>query len=251
MLRVDLLPRVIVRGRRNAQLLVFCIFIILAAAVAMLLMLKSVQAKVADTEQKLADAKQRADAVRATEAETAAKKAELAPIQAKIDFVDAADQSGEPYFDRFWKINEYIYSRAKMTDFQITPPSSVSFTVELGDTTDVGRFLLNLVLCPHINGIQVSGVPAGESVAPSDQVQQPITSETITLSVTATLAEAITVPTVPGAGGGAAPGAPGAMGPEGMMPGEPGMGGPGPAEPGTGEPGPPPPEAEADGAGDV
>ena len=103
--RVDLLPRVIVRGRRNAQLLVFCIFIIRAAAVAMLLMLKSVQAKVADTEQKLADAKQRADAVRATEAETAAKKAELAPIQAKIDFVDAADQSGEPYFDRFWKIN--------------------------------------------------------------------------------------------------------------------------------------------------
>ena len=100
----------------------------------------------------------------------------------------------------------------------------MSFTVELGDTTDVGRFLLNLVLCPHINGIQVSGVPAGESVAPSDQVQQPITSETITLSVTATLADAITVPTVPGAGGGAALGAPGAMGPEGMMPGEPGMG---------------------------
>lgn len=219
MLRVDLLPRVIVRGRRNAQLLVFCIFIILATAAAMLLWVKSVQAKIAATEEELAAVKQRADAVRATEKETEQRKAELAPIQAKIDFVENADKSGEPYFDRFWKINEYIYSRAKMTNFQITPPSSVSFTVELGGTTDVGRFLLNLVLCPHINGIQVAGVPAGESVAPTGDIPAPLAAETITLSVTATLAEPIEVPTVPGGGEGGGPAGPPGMAPDDVMPG--------------------------------
>ena len=119
--------------------------------------------------------------------------------------------------------------------------SEVLTDIELGEDTE-----------HDINGIQVSGVPAGESVSPSGQIQQPITSETITLAVTATLAEAITVPTVPGAGGGAAPGGPGGMGPEEMMPGAPGMG-PGPGEPGMGPGpgGPPPPDADPGGAGDV
>ena len=236
MLRVDLLPRVIVRGRRNTQLLFVCVAVILASAVAMFLLLKSVEAKVAETEEALADAKRRADAVRTTESDTAARKAELAPIQAKIDFVDDADKSGEPYFDRFWKINEYIYARARMTSFQITPPSNVSFTVELGDTTDVGRFLLNLVLCPHINGITISGVPGGETVEPTGRFAQQLADETITLNVTATLAESITVPSTPAAGGPA--GGPGAGPTPDMMFGGPEMGPPGMGDPAMA--GPPP-----------
>jgi len=241
-LRVDLLPKVIVQGRRNVTVTMFCLIGIVVTAIVMFLMLQQVKNNIAQTEEKLADAKQRADAVRKIKNEAKAKDAELAPIQAKIDFVDAADASGEQFFDRFWKINEYIYSRAQMSSFEISPPASVKFTIQIADTTEAGRFLLNLIRCPHITGIQISGMPAGDTVEPTGStVMRTIGStvmrtmeEVITFNVSATLTEGVEIPEPPGGEGAA--GAPGAGGPEDMMM----EGMPPPPEPMGAEPPPPP-----------
>ncbi len=215
MLRVDLLPKVIVQGRRNVTVTMFCLIGIVVTAIVMFLMLQQVKNNIAQTEEKLADAKQRADAVRKINNEAKAKDAELAPIQAKIDFVDAADASGEQFFDRFWKINEYIYSRAQMSSFEISPPASVKFTIQIADTTEAGRFLLNLIRCPHITGIQISGMPAGDTVEPTGSTVMRTMEEVITFNVSATLTEGVEIPEPPGGEGAA--GAPGARGPEDMM----------------------------------
>ncbi len=215
MLRVDLLPRVIVQGRRNVTIAMFCLIAVVVTAVVMFLALQQVKNNIAQTEVKLADAKQRANEVREIKNKATAKDAELAPIQAKLDFVDAADASGEQFFDRLWKINEYIYARAQMTSFEISPPASVSFTVQIADTTEAGRFLLNLIRCPHITGIQISGMPAGETVEPTGSAVMRTMEEVITFNVTATLTEPVEIPEPPG--GPAAAAAPGAGGPEDMM----------------------------------
>jgi len=214
-LRVDLLPKVIVQGRRNVKASVFCLIAIVLAGIVMVLALQQVKNNIARTEEKLADAKQRADAVRKIKKEAEAKQGELDPIQAKIDFVDNADASGEQFFDRFWKINEYIYSRAQMTSFEISPPNSVSFTVQIADTTEAGRFLLNLIRCPHITGIQISGMPAGDTVEPTGSTVMRVAEEVITFNVTATLTEGVEIPEPPGGEGGG--GGPGGGGPEDMM----------------------------------
>lgn len=216
MLRIDLLPKAIILGRRNVRVAAICVVAVLLSAVVMFLMLQQTKTSIAKTEEALADAKLRADEVRKLQGEASSKKAELAPIQAKIDFVEAADQSGEQFFDRFWKISEYIYSGAQMTNFQITPPASVSFTVTVGDTTEAGRFVLNLIRCPHITGIQIGGMPAGDTVQPSGSTMATVQESSIVFSVSATLTEAVAVPQPPSDAGGGG-GGPAMGGPEDMM----------------------------------
>ncbi len=184
----------------------------------MFLWIQQIKANISRAEEELATVTAVANEVRNIQAETTSKQAELDPIQAKIDFVDDADGSGLPYFDRFWKINEYIYQNAQMTDFQITPPSSVSFTITVNGTTEAGRFLLNLIFCPHINGIQVSGMPAGNTVQSPGDLTSETQDQVITFSVTATLAEPITTPAPASGGAGAAAGSGAAMGMGGSMP---------------------------------
>ena len=222
MLRIDLLPRSIAQGRRNVRLLMFGVVAIAAAAVVMFLWLQQVKTNIAQTEEEYNEAHAKAEAVRKIDGEASAKQTELKPIADKIEFVEKADGSGEEYFDRFWKINEYIYAQAQMSSFSISPPSGVSFTVQVADTTEAGRFVLNLIQCPHITGIQVSGMPPGESVEPEragTATAPTITrEEVITFNVSATLTEPIETPQPPaGEGGAGAPGG-GMPGPEGMMP---------------------------------
>jgi hypothetical protein len=213
----------------------FCVVGVVVAGVVMFLWLQQVQQDIAVTEEKYNEAHTQAEAVRKIDSEASAKQTELEPIAKKIDFVEKADGSGEEYFDRFWKINEYIYAQAQMSTFSISPPSSVSFTVAVTDTTEAGRFVLNLIQCPHITGIQVSGMPPGESVEPegSATATAPTVAreEAITFNVSATLTEPIETPAPPaaGGGGGAAGGGMPGGGPEGM-----------PMDPGMDMPPPPP-----------
>lgn len=233
-LKINLLPKAITQGRRNAKVAMICGIAVLLSLGVMFLWIQQINANIGRANERLAEVTVVADEVRAIQGETATKQAELDPIQAKIDFVEDADTSGLPYFDRFWKINEYIYQNAQMTDFQITAPSSVSFTVTVNGTTEAGRFLLNLIFCPHINGIQVSGMPAGDTVqAPGDLVNQ-TQDQLITFSITATLDEPITTPAPAGGGGGATAGAGMGMPGGGMDP----MMMEGPGAPGAGPGGP-------------
>ncbi len=235
MLRIDLLPRSIAQGRRNVKLMMFSLVAIVAAALVMFLWLQQVKQDIAATEQEYNEAHAKAEEVRRIDREADAKQTELQPIADKIEFVENADGSGEEYFDRFWKINEYIYAQAQMSSFQITAPSTVAFTVQVADITEAGRFVLNLIQCPHITGIQVSGMPAGETVEPDSAATAATPTitreEVITFNVSATLTDPIETPEPPSAGGGDAAGGGMPGGPEGMMP----MGPEGPDMP------PPPP----------
>ncbi len=230
MLRIDLLPRSIAQGRRNVKLAFIGIAGIVAALILVFLWLGQVNADIAQTEQELANVKEKADAVRELKTEAQNKQAELDPIQAKIDFVTEAGDSGEQFFERFEAINEYIYERAQMTEFSITPPTNVSFTVEVQGTSEAGRFVLNLIRCPHLESIEISGMTGGPSIEPTGSevsISQDPETELITFSVQAQLADSISIPTPPGAGGGAGdgmgmgmpgPGMEPGMGPEGMPP---------------------------------
>lgn len=236
MLRIDLLPPSIARGRRNVRIAVLGGGAILAALIVMFLWLSQVKANVAATQAELQEVKQKADYVREKQNEAKSKQAELDPIQAKIDFVNEAEESGDQFFDRFYKINEYIYARAQMTEFSISPPDSVSFSVRLNGTSEAGRFVLNLIRCPHLAGIQISGMPGGPSVEPAGSQLQVGERQEINFQVQATLTDPVSVPTPPSAGAGAGEGAGMGMEP-GMM--EPGMMEPGMMEPGMeGPPGP-------------
>ena len=212
----------------------------------------------ADTEALQADIKQ----VDKYTSDTQAKQAELAPIKAKVDFANEADKSGRGYWKVFHDLNEYISQDAQMTRFSVTG-STVSFEVKLKGTVAAAKFIINLLRCPVISGISVSGLPGagagampgGPSGAPPGAPPGPPAgmpgapagpaaglggapgspNEILTFTINATLNPAwqITVPTPPG---GAAPGAAGFGGPPGAPPGAP----PGMA--------PPPPSAPAGGA---
>ncbi|MFO7947895.1 MAG: hypothetical protein R6V19_13910 [Armatimonadota bacterium] len=229
MLRIDLLPRSIARGRRNVKLAFIGVAGIVAALILVFLWLGQVNADIARTEQELAEVKEKADAVRALKTEAQNKQAELDPIQAKVDFVKEAGESGEQFFDRFEAINEYIYARAQMTDFSISPPNNVSFTVNVNGTSEAGRFVLNLIRCPHLQGIEISGMTGGPSIEPTGSdisVSQDPDTEQITFSVQAQLTDSVSIPTPPGGGGegegrggrGGGMGMPGEFGPGEMPP---------------------------------
>ncbi len=165
MLRIDLLPPGI-RTRRLHKLLVALVVAILIAETGVLFaMFRGIRAERREAEETLAEVKPIADQVRSIDSDISAREAELQPIADKIEFVDEADASGEQYWDRFHAINAYIYERAQVTSFSIQEPDSVSFNVILGDTTEAARFVLNLMMCPVIHNLSISGLPAGVSIA--------------------------------------------------------------------------------------
>jgi len=274
LLKIDLLPAHFRVARVNKVVIGVMIVILLvtlgiwgSAAVA-------IKGKIARTEAELTKVKDTADKVRKIEGETKQKQSELQPIDDKLDFADKADHSGEQFWDRFHAINKYIYDKAQVTQFAISPPSTVSFEVTVGDTTECARFVLNLIRCKALSQVSISGLPAGVSVAgvggaggtvsfspqaagmeegmaaeepgmmagegfgaPSSGPTTGGAAQEINLKVAAQLVEPVEEPLPPGAG--AAGGAPGA-GPGGFGPGMPGEGLPaeGP-EPGA-APGEPP-----------
>lgn len=159
MLKVDLLPAHYAIARRNRKTIFLSIPLLVGVAVLWLLVMVKMNNDITKTTAELEQATRDADVVRKLQDETTAKQAELTPIQDKVKFVQAADVSGLPFFDRFDKINQYIYDKSVVRNFSITPPGAVSFSVELANTEDAGRFILNLIRCPFITGISISGSP--------------------------------------------------------------------------------------------
>lgn len=248
MLKIDLLPRHFAIARTNK--IVMAVFIVLLIAVmggwAFAYMM--VRGQISTTQAKLDEVEPIAKQTEATESEIAQKQADLAPIAAKVDFVEQADQSGAQYWDRFHDIAAWIPAFAQITQFSITNPANVNFDAIVGDTTEAARFVLNIIQCPALSNISISGLPAGVSIegaggaagftpmagamapgmepgmeagmepgmAPMGGGGQPTAGGEIRLSITATLTEPVSEP-APGGGAptAGAPGMPG-MGPEGM-----------------------------------
>lgn len=259
MLRIDLLPEHFAAARAAKAWLFLMVLLLLASAAGCFGWLMVTKGKLATVQAQYDDWHKKAEEVRGLEKKAGGLEALAAPIDAKVEFIEAADASGEPYWDAFDKVNRYIYARAHVLRFSIQPPNRVHFEVEIPDTTTCGRFVLNLIRCPDISNIRFGGsIPAGPGVGPNAgagggggmgmgmmgpemgmegmpggdvsgmmEGMPPMmggggtarAGGAIQLSVDAELKETIATPR-PGGGGGAAPAAPG----PGMMPGGP-MGG--------------------------
>jgi hypothetical protein len=165
LLRIDLLPRHFAVARVNKLVMAVMILILIVAMLFWGGMVMATGKKINAAEQRYQDAHGDAEKVRTLERETKAKEAELAPIAAKVDFVGEADRSGEQFWDRFHAITRFIYERAQVSRMAITPPGSVNFDAVVGDTTECARFVLNLIQCPALTQVSVSGLPAGVSIA--------------------------------------------------------------------------------------
>jgi len=164
LLKIDLLPRHFAVARTNRIVMVLLIIALLAVMGGWVFALGMVKSQISSTQKKLEAVEPKAKEVERIESETAAKEAELAPIAQKVDFVEQADDSGAQYWDRYHAINEYIADFAQVTRFSITNPNSVNFTAIVGDTTEAARFVLNLIQCPALSNVSISGLPAGVSI---------------------------------------------------------------------------------------
>jgi len=195
--------------------LAIILLILAGSVVGWFLYFAKIKTDISSQQVQLEKVKPDADEVRDLQAKAASKQSDLQPIQEKLQFIARADRSGAVFWDRFHQINEYIWERAQVSSFSITPPSFVQFTVTVHGTQETGRFLLNLLRCEALTNISMSGLPAGKSVQ----------------GVSGTAGAGIGGPgfggPLPGPGGppGMMGGPPGMMGgPPGMMGGPPGMG---------------------------
>lgn len=262
MLRIDLLPPGVRRARTNKKLLALIVLLLLAAGLGVGFYATTLQAKLTGLQAEYTKVKEAADEVRATEAEAGGIQGRLQPIADKISFIRQADECGYPYWERFFEIAEYIYGGAELRFFGImahpagglvgggdpealyqqTGPAGGSpdcaFGVTVKNANECARFILNLIRCPEISNLRISGtVPSGRAIAAKwpqilQQWNLPSLGGIPTMDV-----EGLNF----SSGGGGAPGMEGGMGmPGGEMGG--GMaGGPGamPGAPGGGMPGGP------------
>jgi len=163
-LKVDLLPRQFAIARTNKKLLALILLILAGSVVGWFLYFAKIKINISNVQAQLEEVKRDADEVRDLQAKAQSKESDLQPIQDKLQFIARADRSGAVFWDRFHQINEYIWERAQVSSFSITPPSSVQFTVTVHGTQEAGRFLLNLLRCEALTNISMSGLPAGKSV---------------------------------------------------------------------------------------
>ncbi len=168
MLRIDLLPEHFAAARAAKAWLVLMVLLLLASVVGCFGWLMVTKNRLATVEAEYEDWHKKAEVVRGLEKKAGELETLAAPIDAKVEFIEAADESGEPYWDAFDKVNRYVYARARVLRFSIQPPNRVHFEVEIPDTTTCGRFVLNLIRCPDISNIRFGGsIPAGPAVGPN------------------------------------------------------------------------------------
>jgi len=146
-------------------MLTVMIVLLIATLVGWMAIIGGVKSKIAAADAEFDKLKPTADKTRDAEDETASKQADLDPIAEKVRFVEDADNCGGQYWDAFHGINEYIYDKAQITDFNLTGGSAVNFHAVVGDTTECARFVLNLIRCPLLTDISFSGLPPGAAVA--------------------------------------------------------------------------------------
>lgn len=164
MLKIDLLPRHFAIARTNKIVIALFIILLIAVMAGWGFAYMMVRGQISATQAKLDEVEPIAKKTEQTEQEIAQKQGELAPIAAKVDFVAEADQSGAQYWDRFHDIVAWIPAFAQITQFSITNPANVNFDAIVGDTTEAARFVLNIIQCPALSNVSISGLPAGVSI---------------------------------------------------------------------------------------
>lgn len=188
MLKIDLLPPWVRHAITNKKLLAVLVLILLIGGLGFASLLLKTGKELSVAQEELEDATRRADEVRKVEGEAQSISGRLKPIADKVDFIAQADESGYPYWDRFYEIAEYIYGGAELRFFGImarpagglvgdgsaealyslSGPSGVdcAFGVTVKNTNEAARFILNLIRCPELSNIGISySIPPGRVIA--------------------------------------------------------------------------------------
>ena len=238
-IKINLLPKGVKYARVNKVLLVA----IVAALVAGLLGLGAMDAKlrgdIAAAEAKRDEATKKAAKVAELDGQITANRARLKPIADKVQFIQAADECGYVYWERFYQVIEYIYGGAELRFFAIlgqpVSPSTITdfspeslyhlgpagaadcaFAVTVKNPNEFARFMLNLMRCPEITDIQVTGsVPSGRVIA----AQWPVMLEQWNVPSFSLPTFSFPLSGVTGGGAGGGGGAPGMGGDSSTMPG--------------------------------
>ncbi len=130
-------------------------------------------------DEELTKAKAAADEVRKLETDAQTMNGRLKPIADKISFIQQADECGYPYWERFAEVNEYIYGGAELRFFGIMAHSAsglvgdgtpealynvsgpagtdCAFGVTVKNSNEFARFVLNLIRCPEITDVHITG----------------------------------------------------------------------------------------------
>jgi hypothetical protein len=168
LLRIDLLPGHFAAARAARATLVLMVIALLVTILGCFAFLTMKKAELAKVQKEYEEAHRQAEVVRGIEKDAQAKEALAAPVDAKVSFIEDADDCGEQWLDAFEKVNRYIYAQARVTAIRIQAPNAVHFEVDVPDTTACGRFVLNLIRCPDISNIRIGGSPpSGPGIGPN------------------------------------------------------------------------------------
>jgi hypothetical protein len=238
MLRINLLPAYIAEQRKTKMAWTLT-GIGVAAVVGGLLgyQFGFLQPQVAKMTQEATDADTEAQAVEALGQKADGELAKIAPLQAKVTFVQ-----GVRYFNLlvpqiYRNAAKYTYNKVEYSSMNASG-DTLSISAMVQDLSDVGRFYLTLFANPDITAISIKGMPGWPNAASQST---PLPGEGnvnpnrggFPLAVTAKLAQSVSPPSFAGAaaaggmGGGMMGGMSGGMGGAMMGPSMSGMMGPG------------------------
>ena len=203
MLKINLLPTYIYEKRKVKQTTLVFAVLFVGVAAGMMAWNLSLGAKKTELTAQVADMQQKANEVKAIEAQATAEEQRIPVIQGKVQFIENVMQYNLQYPKLYEELAKYTYNRIMYTSVD---PSGGQFKIAAHARSlgDCGRYLLNMYRASHLfSGVSIDGVPGW----PSQSAQS---GQGFDFNVTCNLAQPVAQPAyTPGGGAPAAPGAPG------------------------------------------
>ena len=224
MIKINLLPGHIVESRRVKALLRVLVVLILAevAALAAIIWAPGVSftARYRQAEAEYADAKARADEVRALTAELQQLQASYAEKATWVQWVDDTDLMPGKWVNYLTNLNMYIPSDVVLNGLSQPSGNNLTLTGFTSDLRAAARWYLNMLRCPMVqpgvNSVSfntaTAGWPGALPVGPIPKMQQAVT---VQVTLKPEYVDMLILPVPPGTAG--IPGPGGAAGGGGRM----------------------------------
>lgn len=231
MIKINLLPKSIGQSTLSQITAGISTVFLLLVVVGLLGYYHMVMVPRTDDMEKMAnDAVELKTKVQGIQAEAAAQTDLIAPIKAKIDFVNDVVKYNGKYPELFEKVARWTYDQVVYSSMS-TSGGTLTMNARAQSLEDLGRYLLNMYRATDLfTSVSISNVPSypGRSSVPNNG-RGPIVQTPLDFTVTCQLKETFSPPTPPSAGGGASAAATSGSGMSPMGGGMPGMtGGTGP-----------------------
>jgi len=234
MLKINLLPAYF-RQRRLVKRAIFGVIVAAIVTAGSFVYWNSMLQKQAqDIRDQIAQVKPTADEATRLQGEAASVTSQIAPTMAQVGFCDQVVALPEKWCAILKNAVEYTHAQVPLQSMTISG-SSLSMQGHTPNLRTAARYLLNALRNPEWTNVTINGPAGYPSGGGSASLHPRFRSMDYPLTISATLANPVSVPSPPGGGGGGAPG--GMMG-MGGMPGE--MGGMPGGPPGDMPGGPPP-----------